>query len=129
MGRSWSRFESAGDLARNHLSLVHLPAVVRELILASEAVAFSMVLASDHRALEFGGVVAVCGGGVAVEVRPTLCAEAAIFNRTVEGGYINPPILLVMVLLMHNHILNAVFANGVFAVVFVVVVTAGVVAV
>lgn len=84
------------------MSSVHLPAVVRELILASEAVAFSMVLASDHRALEFGGVVAVFGGGVAVEVHPTLCAEAAIFNRTVEGGFKIIPILRVMALLMPN---------------------------
>ena len=100
MGRSWSRLESADDLARNHVSSVHLPAVVHELILASEAVAFSMVLASDHRALEFGGVVAVFGGGVAVEVRPTLCAEAAICDGTVKGGLATLRILLVMPLLM-----------------------------
>lgn len=56
----------------NFLPLVHALTVVFELVLASEAVALSIVLASNHRARELGGIVAVLGGGVAVEVAPTL---------------------------------------------------------
>lgn len=54
------------------LPLVHGLVVVRELVLASEAVTFSMILASDHRTGEHGGIAAVFGGCVAEEVRPTL---------------------------------------------------------
>lgn len=51
----------------NFLPLVHVLVVVRELVLANEAVTFSIVLASDHRASELGGIFAVLGRGVAVE--------------------------------------------------------------
>ena len=54
------------------LPLVHGLVVVRELVLASEAVTFSIILASDHRTGEHGGIAAVFGGCVAEEVRPTL---------------------------------------------------------
>ena len=84
MGRSLSWFESAGSLARNPMSFVHSLIVIFELVLASEAVAFSMVLASDHRAGVLAGIVAVLGVGVALEVRPTLRAEVAILDRTAK---------------------------------------------
>lgn len=54
------------------LPLVHGLVVVRELVLADEAIAFSMILASDHRTGEHGGIAAVLGGCVAAKVRPTL---------------------------------------------------------
>lgn len=72
MERGWSWLDGSHGLAMNFLSLVHALVVGCELVLANEAVAFSVVLASHHRAGEFGGVVAVLGAGVAVEVRPTL---------------------------------------------------------
>lgn len=65
---------------------MHVLVVGCELILASEAVACSMVLASDHKARELGGIVAMLGGSVAVQVTPTLGAEAAILDEAVKGG-------------------------------------------
>ena len=51
---------------------MHALVVGCELVLASEAVAFPIELASDHRALELDRVAAVFGGGVALEIRPTI---------------------------------------------------------
>ena len=70
----------------NFLPLVHALVVVSELVLAGEAVAFSIIFASDHRAGELGGIAAMRGGGVAAEVWPTLEAEAAVLDGTGEGG-------------------------------------------
>ena len=81
---SW--FESAGDLARKPLPFVHSLIVICELVLASEAIAFSMVPAFDHRAGVLAGIDAVLGVGVALEVRPTLRAEVAILDKTAIGS-------------------------------------------
>ena len=103
VGRGWSRLKRAGDLARNPKSLVHAPVVGCEFVLASEAVAFSTVLASHHRALKQGRIFAVCGSGVAPEILPTLCAEAAILDGTMKGlGFFRTLALPVMGLCMSS---------------------------
>ena len=63
---------------------MHALVVGFELVLACEAVTFSTVLASDDRTLELDGVAAVFGGSVTLEVRPTLCIEAAILDETAK---------------------------------------------
>lgn len=50
---------------------MHAIVVDFEFVGASEAVAFSAVLASDERALELEGVAAVLSSGVTLEVAPT----------------------------------------------------------
>ena len=87
MEDSWSWHNCSPDLARYFLPLVHFSAVLCEFVLACEAIAFSVVLASDLRAFEFGGVLAVPGVSVADEVRPALRAEAAILDSTGEWGF------------------------------------------
>ena len=72
VGRSWGWPDCSYGLPRNFLPLVHALAVVHEFVLASEAVAFSIVLAPDDRTREFGRIVAVLVGSVAKEVRPAL---------------------------------------------------------
>ena len=72
---------------RYFLPLVHLSIVLCKLILAREAVAFSVVLASDYRADELGGILAVPGGCVADEVRPALRAETTILDSAGEWGF------------------------------------------
>lgn len=52
--------------------MVHALVVGLEFVLASEAVAFSIVLASDNRAREIRWIVAVLSAGVATEIRTTL---------------------------------------------------------
>ena len=64
--------ETAGNLARNPLPIVHLSVVGCQFVLAGEAIPFSMMPASDHRAGELDRIVAVRGGGVTYEVMPTL---------------------------------------------------------
>ena len=88
-------------MARNILPLVHFSAVLCELVLAREAIAFSVVLTSDHRAHKHGGIRAVPGGSVADEVRPTLRVEAAMLDSAEEGFGISGT-LPVMGLLMHS---------------------------
>ena len=105
MEGSWSWHDCSPGLARYFLPLVHFSAVLCELILAREAITFSMILASDHRALEFGGILAVHAGSVADEVRPTARAETAILDSAAEGGSGIFEILPVMGLLMHSAIL------------------------
>ena len=83
---------------------MHFSAVLYELILARKAVAFSVVLASDYRADELGGILAVPGGCVADEVRPALRAEAAALDSAGEWGFGVFITLSVMGLLMESTI-------------------------
>lgn len=110
VGRSWSRLNGAGSLARNPLPIVHAPVVGCEFVLASEAISFSVVLASHHRTFKYGRIFAVCGGGVAPEIRPTLCAVAAILDGTVKGlGFFETLALPVMGLCMSSTLLSFPF--------------------
>ena len=84
---------------------MHFSAVFCEFVLAREAVAFPVVLAFDYRAHELGGLLAVPGGSVADEVRPTHRAETAILDSAAEGGSGIFEILPVMGPLMHSAIL------------------------
>ena len=102
MEGSWSRHDCSLDLAVYFLPLVHFSAVLCEFVLAREAITFSVILASDLRAFEFEGILAVPGGCVADEVRPALRAEAAILDKAAEGGFEIFRILSVMGLLMHK---------------------------
>lgn len=51
---------------------MHVLVVRFKLVVANEAIAFSVVLASDNGAWELGGIIAVLGVGVAEEVWPAL---------------------------------------------------------
>ena len=84
---------------------MHFSVVLCEFVLAREAIAFSVVLASDHRTDELGGVLAVPGGGVADEVRRTPRAEAAMLDKAAKGRFGVCEILPVMGPLMESTIL------------------------
>lgn len=101
---SWSWHDCSPDLARYFLPLVHFSAVLCKFVLAREAITFSVVLASYHRAQELGGILAVPGRSVADEVRPTPRAEAVLLDRAAEWGFAIFKVLPVMGLLMRSTI-------------------------
>ena len=98
---SWSWHYWSPGLTKYFLPLVHFSTVLREFVLSLEAIAFSVILASDLRAFEFGGILAVPGDSVADEVQPTPRAETAILDSAGEWGYGVLVILPEMGLLVH----------------------------